>query len=220
MCQASLDWVTLDDLEERLQSHERGICFDVKPYYTSSELGLSRGDLNSHEPKNIACNQLRAGSRFAESHYKINRIELSIRSSLLFAPGHNAPFLAARQALPARAPLKHLASLSFPVFCDYTQGCHRHTHTIMCCPQSTGSSSISFFNRDRPRWCRPRRGGLSHILSKDFLVIGQVGLQATHSLGSELFSRKCNTLLFNTSLLSVFLSCALPQSVRGSLALP
>ena len=54
MCQASLDWVTLDDLEERLQSHERGICFDVKPYYTSSELGLSRGDLNSHEPKNKA----------------------------------------------------------------------------------------------------------------------------------------------------------------------
>ena len=54
MCQASLDWVTLDDLEERPQSHERGICFDVKPYYTSSELGLSRGDLNSHEPKNEA----------------------------------------------------------------------------------------------------------------------------------------------------------------------
>ena len=54
MCQASLDWVTLDYLEERLRSHERGICFDVKPYYTSSELGLSRGDLNSHEPKNKA----------------------------------------------------------------------------------------------------------------------------------------------------------------------
>ena len=119
-------------------------------------------------------------------------------------------------------PPRHypVSSLSFPVLCDYTQGCHRHTHTIMCCPQSTGSSSISFFNRDRPRWCRPRRGGLSHILSKDFLVIGQVGLQATHSLGSELFSRQCNTLLFNTSLLSVFLSCALPQSVRYSLALP
>ena len=117
--------------------------------------------------------------------------------------------------------LSSVSSLSFPILCtclcDYTQGCHRHTHTIMCCPQSTGSSSISFFNRDRPRWCRPRRGCLSHILSKDFLVIG---LQATHSLGSELFSRQCNTLLFNTSLLSVFLSCALPQSVRGSLALP
>ena len=57
MCQASLDWVTLDDLEDwvtLVEPNERGICFDVKPYYTSSELGLSRGDLNSHEPKNEA----------------------------------------------------------------------------------------------------------------------------------------------------------------------
>jgi hypothetical protein len=51
-CHASLDWVTLDDLEERAQSHEQDICSDVKPYYyTPSELRRCRGDFNSHKYK-------------------------------------------------------------------------------------------------------------------------------------------------------------------------
>ena len=51
MCQASLDWVTLDDLEEHTHCHERVISSNAKLCYTLSDLRRRQGTSNSRNQR-------------------------------------------------------------------------------------------------------------------------------------------------------------------------